>query len=162
MRLTSISFDVVKATAPYTCKCRVCGKTLSRKASAEQTINPFNTNEDGSVKSGREVRRDAQAAADVLAAVRQDVDDICRDCEDAPNRLLLLSMAAHPDTPVAEPERYWGSPLHVLEDRKHVERRHMRCDCGSNCCSGYKRNAGFVITRKGLERAGKLREKATS
>ncbi|TGW16887.1 hypothetical protein E4417_16820 [Stenotrophomonas maltophilia] len=51
------------ATRNLQCE-RGCGRKTTRRHIFECTINPFNTNADGSVKSEREVRAQAQAKAD--------------------------------------------------------------------------------------------------
>lgn len=58
-----VKFKVMKATARRTVKCK-CGKTATRSKTFECTINPFNRNEDGSVKNAAEVQRQAQEQAD--------------------------------------------------------------------------------------------------
>ncbi len=156
MRYTTINFDVCRGSASYTCPCRVCGKTLNRKAVEEKTVNPFNKNEDGSEKSRAQVTHDAYRAAEAAALKLQDVPDICQWCEEAPVRDLLLEMAADPDLTWPSAQVY-GSPMRTLYDRKQVDYAHVECACGSDCCSGYKRDPGFKITKKGLERAGTLR-----
>lgn len=56
MRRTSISFEQVSMSNSKTGTCPVCGKKASRSKTFMQTINPFNTNKDGFVKSREEIR----------------------------------------------------------------------------------------------------------
>lgn len=63
MAMVRITFQVVKVAAERTVKC-ACGKSTKRRKTFERTINPFNKNADGSVKSASEVRAQAQAEAD--------------------------------------------------------------------------------------------------
>ncbi len=161
MRTTTINFEPVRASHTYTCRCSECSKTLTRNATVEYTINPFNKNEDGSQKTRSEVFRAADAAAKIEAAKLEGSETICRDCEDAPNRALLIEMFADPDASVPEPERFYNTPMYVLEQRKHVQRRHERCECGAECCSGYKKRR-FFLTKAGKERAAKLLQKAAA
>lgn len=48
--MTLITFKPVKLRATKTGKC-LCGKTLKRTYTFEQTINPFNKNKDGTIKN---------------------------------------------------------------------------------------------------------------
>jgi hypothetical protein len=154
--MATVTFDVCRGAAPYSCRCASCGKSMTRKAVVEHTVNPFNKNADGSVKSRSEVWRSAKAAAEAEAAAKEGSEVICRDCEDAPNKALLLEMAARPHLGMPEPADYWRSPMRVLEERKHVRREYERCKCGADCCSGYKHPANFFLTEKGKARAASL------
>jgi hypothetical protein len=140
---TTITFQGYKGQAPYTCSCSGCAKVLKRIATVEHTVNPFNKNEAGEVKSPAEVRASAQAAAEAEARKLEGVPQLCRSCEDAPNRALLLSMAAHPHKVFPEPQRYWNSPMHYLEDRKQVE----------GLFDSEWNRIGYRITPAGLKRA---------
>ena len=159
MIYTTITFSGEKATAPYTCTCGGCGKTLNRKATVEHTVNPFNKNAAGEVKTRAEVRSSAREAAIAEAAKLEGSTVTCRDCEEAPRHALLLEMAADPEKVFPAERKTWGSPMDILYDRKQVDYVHVRCDCKSDCCSGWKRNPGLRITKKGLERAATLRKK---
>lgn len=57
-----VYFDVIKASATKKGKC-FCGKRLTRSKTFEHTVNPFNKNPDGSVKTREEVYRDVQQKA---------------------------------------------------------------------------------------------------
>lgn len=57
-------FEVVKAVAEHIVCCGGCGKKAKRRKTFECTINPFNRNEDGTVKTKTEVQAQAQAKAD--------------------------------------------------------------------------------------------------
>jgi len=153
---TTINYRPIKAQYGYTCPCENCGKTLKRNATVEHTVNPYNKNEAGEVRTASEVYTAAKAEAIETAQKLQDVPSLCRDCEDAPNRALLLEMAGDPEKVFPSELHTWGSPMHVLKDRGHVDHAHERCDCGSDCCSRYKNNPGFRITPLGIKRAEKL------
>lgn len=56
MRTIRMTFEVVKVHATRRGQCSVCGRHCTRSYTAEGTINPFNKNEDGSVKTREEVR----------------------------------------------------------------------------------------------------------
>jgi hypothetical protein len=53
-----MKFDVVRRTAVKTGWCPVCGKSVTRRRTFENTINPFNRNAQGAVKTYEEVRED--------------------------------------------------------------------------------------------------------
>jgi hypothetical protein len=152
-RTVTTTFHGIKGRAAYTCPCDTCGKTLKRTAVVEHTVNPYNKNEDGSVRTPVEVRRRAFEAAEAEAKQLQDKPVTCSNCADAPMRDLLLAMASQPDVLVQPPERYFNSPLHVLVDRKNVEEVYERQG------DDWKR-LGYRITAKGLKRAGQLQKAA--
>jgi hypothetical protein len=51
MRTTRHTFEEVKLTVKATAPCGKCGKKCTRTKVFSQTLNPFNTNPDGSVKT---------------------------------------------------------------------------------------------------------------
>lgn len=51
----TVRFQEVRRTASRTVACIGCGKKLKRQRTFEQTINPFNRNGDGEVKSYAEI-----------------------------------------------------------------------------------------------------------
>lgn len=60
--MTHVSFRAYAATTKVRFDCPACGKTKrTRTFRAECTVNPFNVNEDGSVKSPDQVRKQSQA-----------------------------------------------------------------------------------------------------
>jgi hypothetical protein len=50
-----VTFEEVKYHASKSGKCPVCGKSCTRSQKFFQTINPFNKNEDGTVKNRDEI-----------------------------------------------------------------------------------------------------------
>jgi hypothetical protein len=56
-------FEVVKLYAEKNLPCPGCGKKTRRRRTFEGTINPWNVNADGSVKTRREVYLDLQSQA---------------------------------------------------------------------------------------------------
>jgi len=59
-----INFEVVKVVGTRTLVCEGgCGRRAARRKTFECTINPFNRNKDGTIKSREEVRAQAQAEA---------------------------------------------------------------------------------------------------
>jgi hypothetical protein len=153
------TFSVRRGTATYQATCSECGKTLNRTAKVEHTVNPFNRNEDGSVRSPAEVYACAQAAAKEQAEQLAGKATTCRDCQEKPVRDLLLEMFAAPDQIFPAPERLWGSPMSTLQDRKLVEMAWEPCNCGAPCCSRYRNLGGFRLTKEGKARAEKLSRK---
>lgn len=158
--ITTLNFRGYKGSASYSCTCGTCGKTLKRTVTVEHTVNPMNKNEDGSVKTAAEVSASAYAAARAQAAEKEGSVETCRDCDEAPMKALLLEMAAAPDKVFPRPDPYWSSPMHYLADRKQVAEVHERCECKSECCSGWKRSPGFKVTPAGIKRAAKFKDAA--
>lgn len=58
-------FASVKSRAEVSGACEVCGKRCTRKTTIENTVNPFNRNEDGSIRTRAEVQ------ANVLKQARE-------------------------------------------------------------------------------------------
>lgn len=57
-------FEELRTRRQHVGKCPNCGKRVSRSRSFEQTVNPFNKNADGTVKSRDEVWAAVKAEAD--------------------------------------------------------------------------------------------------
>lgn len=51
----TIHYDRVTTKRQHRGVCSECGKTTTRSRTFEQTVNPFNRNDDGSVRTRREV-----------------------------------------------------------------------------------------------------------
>lgn len=157
MRTMRLTFQRYKGSAPYKVGCSICGKLLKRTATEEHTVNPFNKNEDGSVKTVAQVQASAQAAAEEMAIKLSQKPTTCRDCDEAPMRELLLEMAAKPDECVPEPVPYWGSAMHYLFDREQVERAYtFRNGVEGDFSEGNFTRDGYRITELGKARAAKL------
>lgn len=62
--MTITRFQPVWTHRKHKGKCGICGKTTTRSKSFEHTINPWNRNEDGSVRTYEEVRERVNAEAD--------------------------------------------------------------------------------------------------
>lgn len=149
MRYTTYTFQGYKGRAGYTCPCDTCGKTLKRTAVVENTVNPYNKNEDGSVRTPIEVMRRAQTAAEQEAAKLQGVPVTCRDCEDAPYRAFLLKMAAEPEKSIRD-DREISGLVRTGTDRGHLDYDRDDPKCWEGIWSTYK------LTPKGLKRAAQL------
>lgn len=158
MRTTTVTFRGYKGQATYACSCGGCGKGLKRKVTIEHTVNPFNTNEDGSVRTAAEVQRRAQAEADAKAAELEGAVVTCKDCEEKPMRDLLIAMAAEPTRFFQVEGRYWGSPMHYLVDRKQaVEHISFKDGNRHNYDPDNIVHDGYRITAAGLVRASKFK-----
>lgn len=55
MRTTRMTFNEVAVNPSKSGICPVCGKKATRSAKFFQTLNPFNTNDDGSVKTRAQI-----------------------------------------------------------------------------------------------------------
>lgn len=63
MRTSRHTFDGVKLTVKATAPCGKCGRQCSRSKKFWQTLNPFNTNTGGSVKTRSEIQTELAAQA---------------------------------------------------------------------------------------------------
>lgn len=57
-------FERVSTSRKRVGNCPNCGKRVTRSRTFEETVNPFNWNAEGEVKSSAEVRADVEALAD--------------------------------------------------------------------------------------------------
>lgn len=60
--------------------CLKCGKKAPRVAKAWQTMNPFNKNKDGSIKSSQEIYRELNQEVKICASAILDAKRICSKC----------------------------------------------------------------------------------
>lgn len=72
-----ITFQKVQIRARKRTTCSVCSKRLDRTKTFYQTINPFNKNKDGTIKSERQILDELSVEAD---AWRKD-PEVCQQCE---------------------------------------------------------------------------------
>lgn len=83
MRTVRYTFEEIKRRESVVLPCKKCGIKRERVVSESSTVNPFNTNEDGSVKTREEViqqvKQKLQAAVEKVKAE----GIICRKCEAA-------------------------------------------------------------------------------
>jgi hypothetical protein len=78
-----ITFPAYCRSASCTFKCLACQKeNRKRTFRVEMTVNPYNTNVDGSQKNASQVSQEAQAAAN-LERDQFMVYPLCKSCEDA-------------------------------------------------------------------------------
>lgn len=158
MRTSTVTFQGYKGEASYGCTCGDCGKALKRKVTIEHTVNPFNKNEDGSVKSSLDCHRSARAEAETRAKELEGAVVTCKACTEKPMRDLLLAMAAEPARFFQVEGRYWNSPMHYLVDRKHAIETYSFVDGNAqNYAPGNYVSQGYRITGLGLARALKFK-----
>ena len=55
------TYDKIKHVERRYGNCPVCGKRVQRSTTFMETVNPYNRNEDGTVKSAQEVRESVRA-----------------------------------------------------------------------------------------------------
>lgn len=61
--ITTYKYTPVKLTHTYSGKCSMCGKITKRQVTFEQTINPWNKNKNGIIKTEQEIYRELRAEA---------------------------------------------------------------------------------------------------
>ncbi len=66
--VTRYTFDEIKRKRVVKALCTKCGQKRQRTFTADQTVNPFNKNEDGSVKSPEQVAAAVEAELAALCA----------------------------------------------------------------------------------------------
>lgn len=78
-----VTFQAYGRSASCTFQCKACQKEKRKRTfRVEMTVNPYNTNADGSQKLAAQVMLDAQAAAN-KARDQFLVYPLCKACEDA-------------------------------------------------------------------------------
>ena len=153
------TFRSITSKASYRCECDGCGKRATRYFTAEQTVNPYNKNDAGSVKSPDEIHEEVKAEAKRRASALEGSTFTCRTCAETPERNLLIRMADKPDQkfPDPEPRSRERDAMITLSERGHVERSVDRSPC---CGCGRRLNKflGWIVTQKGINRAAKFSE----
>ncbi len=148
-RTVTINYRPCKASTSYKCRCTECGKTMSRKAVVEHTVNPWNKNEDGSVRTEIEVYRAAQAEADAKAAELNGGEVVCKTCENKPiyDHLRML-LQANPEV-ISDPKRDAPeyTPIFWLLEWKYIQHHHEKDPSQE---FGY-RFVGYTLTKKARE-----------
>jgi hypothetical protein len=80
--MTLYIFNGYKGRAEHTFTCPSCGKANRKRSfTVEHTVNPFNKNPDGSVRTASEVSANARAAAK-LERDQFATEPLCKACED--------------------------------------------------------------------------------
>ena len=65
MRTQTLTFNEVKLQAKKSGKCVICGKRRNRAKTFWQTLNPFNKNADGTVKTRFDINTELQTQANI-------------------------------------------------------------------------------------------------
>jgi hypothetical protein len=78
MRTRRINFELISFKKTVRGKCYSCGKKMQRTFSESQTVNPFNKNEHGDVKTRDEIIEDVKQ---ILDDNTENVLFVCKDCE---------------------------------------------------------------------------------
>ncbi len=80
--MTTINFDEVKYKKILNGLCKTCGKKRTRTITEEQTVNPFNKNEDGTVKTRFEVGQSVRENLEKRVKRFQEEGFICKGCKE--------------------------------------------------------------------------------
>lgn len=73
-----ITFQAIRRNVTKTVKCECCGKSLRRSTTIENTVNPWNRNDDGTVKTASQVRDDVDAQAKAWEPANR----TCKTCDE--------------------------------------------------------------------------------
>jgi len=73
-------FEAVRRRVTKVVKCRGCDRKLTRSTTLEQTVNPYNRNADGTVKTRSQIVEELEDEA----AIWHPSNDICSRCRDLP------------------------------------------------------------------------------
>lgn len=120
MRITR-TFAEVASTDTYLVKCDDCGRTLRRTAKVYQTLNPFNKNAAGEVKTQSEIRAENRERLPAEIAKLKAAGATCKTCIERPRRSLLLWFEGDLEKPYQHPHKgYYNSPANWLVDRRHL------------------------------------------
>jgi hypothetical protein len=76
--MVHVKFQEVKLPVGITRACAKCGKRFSRHTTIVHTVNPFNKNPDGSVRTVPEIRTVQFEEADAWKAAPE--QQMCRGC----------------------------------------------------------------------------------
>jgi hypothetical protein len=80
--MTYVNFRQMKYAAKRKRVCTVCGLPKIQQKTFICTVNPFNKNEDGSVKNPTEVRDQAKAQAIQWQSEKPDPKHVCNQCKE--------------------------------------------------------------------------------
>jgi hypothetical protein len=81
--MITMRFEQVTRKRTVRLKCKSCGKTRTRTVSVTHTVNPFNKNEDGSIRSTQEVWQ--CVGVELESEVKKLLADgiVCNSCEES-------------------------------------------------------------------------------
>jgi hypothetical protein len=81
MRTITHVYDEVKYTEKVNVVCHQCKKAMKVSVSGSATVNPFNKNEDGSIKNRQEVAEQARQSLKKAVLGAPEHKHTCRQCE---------------------------------------------------------------------------------
>uniref|UniRef100_A0AB74UGV5 Post-SET domain-containing protein n=1 Tax=Caulobacter phage BL57 TaxID=3348355 RepID=A0AB74UGV5_9VIRU len=142
--------DRFVSTYTYSCNCSQCNRKLKRDVTVERFLTGAYTHEEFEAL----VDREAEAEAERLALEPH----LCKKCEVAGPKWLLIEMALRSEEAFPEPVPFKGSAMEKLLERHHVQKAHKRCTCGAACCSGWAKVDGYKITWQGARHARTYQE----
>jgi hypothetical protein len=76
LKMTKIIFEIVKLRGIKNCKCELCNKSLRKQKTFSQTINPFNKNKKGWVKTKDEIINELKS----LIETWKENKEFCENC----------------------------------------------------------------------------------
>ncbi len=79
--MSTITFQEIKNKKTLTGLCKVCKKKRTRTIDEKQTINPFNKNQDGTIKNYFEVNKSVEENLEKRVKRFQEEEFICRKCK---------------------------------------------------------------------------------
>ncbi len=79
--MITYKFKTVKTTKSVTTFCTKCQKILKRVLSESQTLNPFNKNKDGTIKTDTQIRKENNKKLLKTAKIVETKGVVCRNCE---------------------------------------------------------------------------------
>lgn len=81
--MTNVTFRQMKYAAKRKRRCSVCGLLRLQQKSFVCTVNPFNKNDDGSIKNPTEVRDQAKAQAMLWQNEKVNLNHVCNQCKES-------------------------------------------------------------------------------
>lgn len=80
--MTTINFQEIKNKQILSGICKVCNKKRTRTITEEQTINPFNKNADGTIKTRYEVSLSVKENLEKRVNRFKEEGFVCRSCKE--------------------------------------------------------------------------------
>ncbi len=76
-----VNFQEIKSKKVLNGICKICKKKRTRTISEEQTVNPFNKNEDGTIKNYYEVNTSVKEELNKRIEKFQEEGFVCKNCK---------------------------------------------------------------------------------
>lgn len=80
--MTTYIYQEVKRQITLRGVCKTCGKKRTRTIAEAQTINPYNRNKDGSIKSCHEVEKSVAIELETRVKRFKEEGFICKGCQE--------------------------------------------------------------------------------